>query len=607
MEIFRSKQKLIYWVVFILVVPSFILLYGSGMTETSHSGPDPVVMTYRGTSYRYGDVHQFYNRLFAATGGPLMFRDTNFRPIFGEELMHAAIALALLDEAKRTGVDVSELEIATYVRATPLFRDVEDKDFDRVLQRAIGTTIPLDTMAEYKEAVRDWLRLQKFLTLLDGSALVTEETAYLLWAQDQSLLTYSRLHVESSPYIATARMALEELPAAKLEERIEAYLAENPNDRSYWTLPRWGIEYILIPFDFESITVPDEEVEAEYEATKARYLDDDGEQKPLEMVRETVRNALVRRQGRERAHKILTDEVEMTLRRAYARAGTDIAPLADIAASKAFQTLGIQTGTRGTDLPLPTQEVTQTDALLGTHSLTMLLERINLEYTTPEKSEEERAELLHRNRSRFRGTETDRAELRPIEGEKGLVLFRIADMVPAEPRKLRDEDGTLDTELRDTVLTRLTEIDAMEQARDEARSLVPMLQKGVTSGLEARLQTQTVPATRAPRALREARVGDVLDPRRAGDGYDILMLTNRYAPGRVVFESTEGEAEDQRRGLMKELTAQSRSMFGTYQPESPMPWGPMILPSDRLRSFLEAALYIDQTLKINLRPHQEEE
>lgn len=622
MEIFRTRQKLIYWIVAILVIPSFILLYGSGVSESMQRGPDPVVMTYRGQSFRHSDIHRFHLKMFAATGAAVRFAKAersqfmglDFAPLFPDDLTHAAVALALLQDAKRAGVEVSELEIATHVRAQPLFMDVSDADFDRVLQRSIGNAIPLSTVAEYKDAVRDWLRIGKFLSLLDNTALVTQETAYLVWAEDQTQLTYSRLLVDSATYIAQTRMALEERPAEELESRIEAYLAEHPNDRSYWTKPRWRVEYILIPFDFDTILVSDEEVEAEYQATKLRYLDEAGEPKPLEMVRETVRQTLVRRQGRERAHKRFSEDVEMVLRRAYARAGTEPAPLEDI--TNALQDKGLRIGTVGSDLPVPTQDVPRAPDLLGANRIPMLLEHINLQYTTPGKSEEDRERDIRPYRRQFRGMESDRAEINPFEGDDGLILLRIAEMVPAEPRKLRDEDGTLDADLHDMILSRLTEIEAMEQARAEALSLMPLMQKGVTSGLERQITTQTVPAGETPRSLREAAVGEVLEPRRVIDGYQVLMLTNRTVPSREAFEAAGSAEESGKQMMMDELTTHSRAFLNRYEPETYMPWGRLsmserpftyIIPSDRLLSYLQAALYTEQTLRIHLRPDEDED
>jgi len=294
----REHQKKIYTLVAIVVIPSFVIFFGSGDLSNRNKLYNPVVAKIDGKAVTMTEYHQFYKRMKLALFGetPLIvvphqsrFNQIAYRPFFESEYDRSQenkssykdsdsllTAMLLLKHAEKTGIKVSDFEVTDYLN-TVLFgairNEVErEKRFDEYCKRYDTTR------AEFYKAVREWLMINKFAELLEVPVIVNSDTVLTEESVRTGTLKLEVLEINTQSMQTEKLAAYNELPEDEQESKIQAYLDPKARgeplstDESIWTNSKITLEYIFSPLPDEStIETSDDELYKYYESNFNRY------------------------------------------------------------------------------------------------------------------------------------------------------------------------------------------------------------------------------------------------------------------------------------------------------------------------------------------------
>jgi len=591
LEQMRKRKQMIYWITAILVIPSFILVWGvGGRSMSGQTHADPTVALIGGEEIGYGDFSQFQDasgagRLPAALGcqgvriqiEPYLLRGVmpdvdaysgrqQFDLVFGR--VSTALALAMLKQAERLGLDASDSEVSTYIHQRPQFFGIDPKDQARFEKayRAMLKSMRISN-AEYIRGVREWLIIKKLVRVMDESVPVVPDDAYVHFAQERMRCTYQKLEVRVTQ--AMREQAFNDLygvkdgqpDEARINQAVEAFLAEHPKDRRFWAQPKWRLEGVLAPFDALPVEVTTAQVKAHFEENKHQYKD-----KTLDEVFEKIQETLKKERQKENAQRTLRVDLMSFLRRRLAENAA--VTLADVDTELVKQ--GVKTGTSG-EKAVGTDTLKLAPEIGDSADLLSFLKQID-----EMEDVKGRDEAIQRLQKHF----DDRQE--PFACKAGLFRIRLLEYTPSEPRPLRDAKGAVDAQLRVLVADELHEQAASKAARTVAEECAAKLKDGETQAFDA-LASETKSYRETRQGLRDVQIGDPQIFPLYGDGkitgYEVLMLTQREAPGREAFDAL---APDERARYLEQAAWR-------WQGTLMEPWGrpyAMIIPGPVLGEWL---------------------
>ncbi len=595
---FRKRKQLIYWVTAIVVIPAFVLVFGStGYVLREQQRPNPEVARIGEESIPWEDFYGFqapggHGRLPAVLGGrglrfhyppnrvmAILAPDLQAGDPDQAELVYnrvcTVLALALLREAEKAGVDVSETEVNQFVHERPYFFGVQEgKPFEEAYKKYLKR-VGL-TSDEYLRGAREWLMIERYVQLTDQSLPASPSDAYVLYAREKTTCTYKKLVVRVTQ--AMREEAMDEIygvteenpePDQKLVNvAVEKFLAKHRDDRRFWSKPKWRFEWVLAPFDALPVSLDRGDVEAFFQAHKDEYED-----KTLEdgSVFEEVQKRAKREKQRAIAARTLGEELATEVRDAMKR--DEKLALSDIQ-KRLGDRRGVETGVSHPEKLLATDELKlmEAEAIGASQELTGFLEDLDAMGDS-----EDRGERIARLQRHF----DTRKE--PFACERGLFRIRLLEYRPSESRSLKDEDGNIDAQLRVLVVDALQQEKAAAAARDLAETYADKIRKGEIEDFET-LETGSKEYQELRPQLREAALGEPEIFPLYGDeevtGYEILMLTDRSIPSRKSFADLP--ADDRQRYLR-----QATSLWqGNILPFHPYLRAAVIWPGPVLRQWM---------------------
>ena len=200
--------------------------------------------------------------------------------------------LMLVHEAKRRGLRVDDLELARLIQSIPDFQ--QNGRFLPERYQQFLTAIRMSPQL-FEEVQRDDLLVDKLLDQVRGSTTVTDEDVRNEFIRRHEQLEAAVIAVESASTV-------EEAARTVTDDEVTARYAAQP-DR-YKRPEQVAFEYAEFTRDsvLAGVTPTDEELQAYYEAHPSDYAREDGSAKPLDEVRENVRQAWTT----EKARKALT-------------------------------------------------------------------------------------------------------------------------------------------------------------------------------------------------------------------------------------------------------------------------------------------------------------
>lgn len=550
---FRDKQKMIYWIVAIVVIPSFCLF---GFTDIVAYNPAkaPVGKAF-GKEYNQQEFDNFFIRLRAIhLGQPVFFTFNDYSPAFGQtqqeaERIGAFFCMALRDEALRSGIVVTDDEVGTFIRLQMNYTGNNAAELQKKVESMVGSVIRLSSVWEYKLAVREWLTLRKYLQVLDDTAVVPLPLADLTFAQEKTQLSFRKLVIPAMKYLEAADKELGALKPAELQERAQKFLSANQSKQNrdrypfLWIEPKWSFEYIMAPLVVPALEpkITDEVLKAHYEKRKSTvYRAADGKEKPFEEVKQDVETDYRNTYRREEAQKTLFRDfgnfITKLAKESAAASDTETSTFSSaalkveqIAADQTLAARGLKAGVSG-DKPATASEIAKLAPFVDS-GMALALQDLDRKLRAKEDKKEDYDRLLSEYKQLFRGSSFQEREY-PIAGGDNLFRIRITEYIPGEARKLTAADGKVDEDLLKDIRKVLAQELAMNMAQEKAVAAMSQLDKPDFEGIAITDEKKSYLALSRDSAegeLCNAIVGQPLTPKpspREG-GYVVVKLTGR--------------------------------------------------------------------------------
>ncbi len=545
---FRKRKQLIYWIISICIIPAFVLLWGTGRAFRGPARANPKFALIGDQTFTRNDFYDFQSpggsgRLPAALGtrgvriryspATINILARNFKPKNADDYrvldahISTAIVLAILEQAKKAGLNASLMEVSAYIHRHPFFAGIGDNEArfakayrERIKQMRL-------TNKDFIRGVREWLIIRKFITLMDRSIPASPDDAYMLYARDNTKCTYSRLVVRITQQMR--KDAIDKVSGktrkhpgpdeALTNAAVEKYLAEHPKDRELWTKAKWRFEWVLAPFDAIPVEVTAANVENYYNSHKWDFKG-----KQLDEVYDKVQEQVKKNKQKEMALRTLRGEFMSYLRQHLA--SKKPIRIEDIGNDPGLRKRGVVAGVSGPKA-VSTDGIRLNQDIGDCQELAQYLDQ--LDTISDSKTRDKEIEKL---RKLF----DDRPE--PFACKKGLFRIRLLEYQASQPRNLYDEKGKLDAQLRILVVDKLQQREAESMARKLAEEYAAKIQAGDTGKIKA-MKIETKDYKKLRQTLRDAPLNTPQIFPLYGDGqvtgFEVMTIVKRTPPARSAF------------------------------------------------------------------------
>jgi peptidyl-prolyl cis-trans isomerase D len=268
--------------VLLLLLPGFVLLFSPSPEVRRRDEPQPTIA---GKPINPAELQHARRAVIAqfliATG-----RTLPATARIEEQLQQdAVLRVLLLRKARELGIRVSDEELVQHLRSLPAFR-TQDGRFDPELYRQFMIRLGHHGISEalFEQIMREQIILERLQALIGAAAKVTPLEVEL---------TLGALHERMIVETVEFNVADHTEPLHITDEEARAFYEQNPE--TFRTPARLKVRYVLFSTEEakKSVTVTDEDVAEYYQRTAARSPDARTEPKPLETVREEIRNELL--------------------------------------------------------------------------------------------------------------------------------------------------------------------------------------------------------------------------------------------------------------------------------------------------------------------------
>lgn len=557
MDLFRRNQKWIFIIVAIIIIPSFVLVWGSGglFSQTGQQRQQEFsVGVVNGTSIPYHEYENFRKRISAAISGlPLVFEGAPGAGTRAQDLYTYFFAYALLQDAIKAGTDVSDLQIGTYLaNGHQAIASMYNRNDPASMERAVDTVCRQMQLSrqEFMQGVREWQTIGNYV-LADANLLaVNPQTVYTYYAFNRAQLEVKRIRVAPTEAIRTqARKDVLEKPAADFDAAVVAYAGGKAADPRYRTQPLWKFDWVFVPRTAaENVAQPtDDEIQAQYDQGRS-YL---YAGQSLDDVRDAIAEQLLARETERQTLRNINIDIDPQLRSQGAAMPVDeLVKLTQIAK------YGATAGSTGPDL-LAAADLAGKLPKGAEIELRVILEALD-------SSEPEVRDAFMKD-----WQEGFNLNLRPFKADDGWYRLHLTGYQPSAPIPVTGADGAVDPKIRETAVADMIADRVDELVREEAIAMEQRLrqytaakEKGEQTDAEleeylASVNPETIPYDRIPDGQYELGrlvVGDILGPVpfAAGpdSGQEILLLTDRFIPSKADFEAEPQQIKDNFRQMV---------------------------------------------------------
>lgn len=584
MDLFRRKQKLIFWLVTIIIVPSFVLVWGYSGGPSDGGGSDPEIATINGQKITYTEFGKLRQRIQAAVGDlPFYVMGTAENQSI-PDLWTYVWASYLLTEAEKAGISSSDLQVGTYLRNIHLGLAQAYKESPDNFDAAVNSYCMRYQISrsEFMRGVREWTTIMNFVQADNNTLVADRETAYAKYAYDRAEFDFKRIRVDPTDTIREqAKTEVMERPAEELEADVREFIASRAEDVKYREPAKWQFDYILMPYNEDSeVAVPTEqEITADYNANRnAQYAG-----KSLDEARAEVIANLERRERQRQTLRNLSFDVDPALRSNGELSIDEIGKLTPLVK------YGVRSGSTGPELHTAVELATDSAfAPLGP-----LVELLNILDNVPAAA---RATETENWKKGFMVTSN------AFPTDKGYLRLRLTEYTPSAPVEINDADGNIKADLlesatADLIFKRIVEIteEKAEGIAEEIRTLITARQAGEEYSEETATLVEELPTEmRTYRQLTNTTdfefgkmgIGEVRGPLIVPDAdgqqtgsWDALVLTERRIPSRETFDKEpeavktqyENEIIQNRAAVIQpNMSAQNNSFIMALQPSEAM-------------------------------------
>lgn len=552
MDLFRRNQKLIFWLVTIIIVPSFVLVWG---VDRFAGGPDVnfEVGHIGDQKISYPEFENFQKRLRAATGGmPLQFTNAPGAGTPSEDLYKYLFAYSLVKDAEKAGFTASDLQVGTYLEnGHPIISQAIDRNDPQSKERAVDNLCRQMqiTRTDFLKGVREWQTIGNYLDADANLSAVNDETVYAFYSLNKGEVVIKRIRFPDSG--ALAEKAKEEITAKskeELEEAVRAHIAEYSANPRYREPATWRLAWVLTPFvSPDNLTQPSEdEIHARYEEGKSFLYSD----LPLADVRDRIRSELLEGEVERQTLRNATVDVDPQLR--SQASGMELQDLVKLAQLAKY---GVSAGETGPEA-LPSAEVVKSLPEGSDFQLQMFLDGIDAQ------PEAVRDSMIAEWKEGFYLAD------RPFKGDNGYYRLRLVDYHPSRPADIEEEheDHThVKAEYLERAIEDMVGARAREMAREEALAMEAKLrdymhakERGEAApDAEIAAQFESLPSETisylqiadSNYQLGRLPIGEIMgpnpyiDPRTGDRGQELIVMVERRVPTRESFQAESDEVK----------------------------------------------------------------
>ncbi len=559
MDLFRRKQKLIFWIVTIIIVPSFVLVWGYNRSMHGES-VDFEVGKINGESVKYPEFEAFRKRIQAAVGGmPLQFAGAPGIGTRSEELWKYTFAFALLQDAKKADATATDLQIGTYLEnnhpaVSPSYNRADAKSVEKAVD-AFCRQMQI-TRSDFLQGVREWQTIGNYIISDANLAAVNDDTVFTYYAVNNSECVVKRVRVTPTDAMREqAKKEVMEKPREELEKEAADYVAGKQDDKRFRTPAEWRFAYVMVPMVAESLARPatDQEMEAYYQTNRERLFAG----KPFEDVKDQVRSDLAKQEIDRQTLRNFSVDVDPQL-----RAHPNM-PLDDLARLTPLAKYGVKAGVTG-DKPAPAGNVAEGLPAGVDPKLLLVLDLLD---SAPEK---QRNELIANWKAGF---DLTGVLATPLKADEGFIRLHLLDYIPSSPATLKNADGSVNQHMYETAIADMVadRVDALVREKAiateaDVRQLLEARKAGnappdaaVAAEFDS-LPSQTIPYLEiadSDYALGRLVVGEMMgpnpfkSPETGASGQELVVMVDRRVPTRAAFDAEPADLKNRYRTMSR--------------------------------------------------------
>ncbi len=542
MDLFRRHQKKVFWIVTIIIVPSFVLVWGVGGMGQTERMTNFEVGAVDGKSINYTDFENFQKRLRAALGGvPLQFAGAPGAGTPAEELYKFLYTYQVLKDAERAGVQASDLQVGTYLEnGHPVIAPAVSKDGIQARDPAIDAWCRQMQIsrADFVRGIREWQTIGNYLDADANLSAVNDESTFAIYALNRSEIVVKRIRfLENDSVKERAKAEIMARPADELTQAARDYALAHADNPRYREPAKWRFAWILTPFvPADSVRQPtDAEIRERYDQNRDYVY----EGAPLADVQDRIRAELLQEEvERQTLRNFKVDVDSQLLGQANEMALPELVKLAQLVK------YGVSAGDTGEELLTSTEVATKLPQG-GDFQIQLLLDGID------------GADLAARESIVSEWKTGFNLSGNPFKGENGFYRLRLLDYVSSIPAELDAADGSLRPEIYERAIEDMVGERAGEIAREDAITMdgqirayleakaagEPAPDEELAASFE-QMPTETIPYLRlvdSDYELSNLPVGDIRgptpyrDPVNGDVGQELVVVVDRLVPSREDF------------------------------------------------------------------------
>jgi len=252
--------------------------YGKKATAIAEVGD--IKITHDKFDFTYRNLYQKYNTLFKGKFDDKMAKEMQLQKQVFASLASQALLLNLANEY---GIVVSDEELGEYIISLPYFQ--QNGKFDKKIYNAFLDNSGISAKS-FENIVRDDLRVEKLMKLLDKKSLKFEQTVIA-----------SALSIEDK--IAYQIISPKDINLTVSEKELKEYWQQHKS--KYMTPKKYKLSILWTNLD--DIKVDDKELRDFYNRNSYNYLDKDGKELEFEKAKKLVARDYRLKKGKKKALK----------------------------------------------------------------------------------------------------------------------------------------------------------------------------------------------------------------------------------------------------------------------------------------------------------------
>jgi peptidyl-prolyl cis-trans isomerase D len=286
-EWFRRNTRWILAILMLILIPSFIALFTTTSGTSARQEAD--LPTVQGKPVNTAEYDQAHNAVVAwyvvntiNTG-----RELPHTAEFEDAVKQQAVVRMLeFRKARELGVRVPDNDVIQMIRSQPFFlNEARQFDPDRYRRFIIYLNTRGISEAQFEQITREQLMLAQLEMLITAAVKVTPQ---------EVILAYAPLHEKLWIELVAFNAASNAVPVIVTDDEARAFFEKNKEAYRVPKQVKVRYAYLAIAEEKKSVKIADSDIAEFYERNKTGYADTNNVAKPLDAVKDKVREDLLK-------------------------------------------------------------------------------------------------------------------------------------------------------------------------------------------------------------------------------------------------------------------------------------------------------------------------